>query len=184
MLSATQISCLKKRIPAARLPPPSLSSSLPSTPLPYSFPVAVCLDQARNQLALEMPCFPHHLCSHCSDLTITFDPPHSSCGLRGAYACAVPSSWKLSHCCPSITFPREALLTPASQPPLYINSQPCIPPCIGLITFRAYLHGYLTHVSLRQVANSTRIGTKSVLLTDNPQCLARSIHSLCSFLKK
>ena len=37
MLSATQISCLRKRIPAARLPPPSLSSSLPSPPLPYSF---------------------------------------------------------------------------------------------------------------------------------------------------
>ena len=133
------------------------------------------LGQARNQLPWISPAFPHHLGLHFSNLTITFDPPHSPCGLQGSYAWAVPSSWKLSHRGSSITFPREALLTPASQPPLYINSQPCIPPHIGLIMFRAYLHGYLTHVSLHQAANSTRIGTKSILFTDNPQCLARSI---------
>ena len=150
-------------------------------PLPYSFPVVVHLGQARNRLALETPWFLHQLCLHFPNLTITFDP--HPCGLWGSYTCAVPSSWKLSHRCPSITFPREAL-TPASQPPLYINSQPCIPPCIGLITFRAYLHGYLTHVSLCQVANSTWTGAESVLLTDNPQCLARSIHSLCFFFLK
>lgn len=70
--------------------------------------------------------------------------------------------------------PREGPLTPPSRPPLYILSRPCTPPPPSLITLRIYLCEYVSHVSPHQAANSVRVETTYVLLTDNPQCLAHS----------
>lgn len=154
-------------------------SSLP-IPSPSSFLLCCCPPCSSQKLAGpgdSLLFLTIYACISPSLPTPLFDPPCFPCGRLGSYACAVPLAWNLSHHCSSITFPWEALLTP----PLYIPSQPCIPPCVGLITLRVYLHGYLTHVSLHQVANSIRIGTKSVLFTDNPQCLARS--TTCVFKK-
>lgn len=134
-------------------------------------------------LPLRASASPHHVCLDVSTCTISF----CSTLLVLPVAIWAPApvlillAWNHSHCSSSIAFPREALLTPPSNPPLYIFSQPCIPPFTGLITLCVYLHGYLTHVLPHQVANSIRLGTKSVLFTDNPQCLARSTASGLGF---
>lgn len=138
--------------------------------------VVAHLARARSWLALELPGFAAWACVSPPLPRLPPRPPRSPCchhpsGLRapGSEACAAPSARK-SPCCR----PRIPLLGELLSPPTAVPSRPCVPPGTALITLRVYLWDYLTHVSLHQAANSVRVGTESVLFTDNPRCLAHS----------
>lgn len=107
--------------------------------LPSPAPSVIArLVQARSWLVFEIPSVPSpsraaflHLDHH-----LPPDPSCSPCCYLGSSACTVPSARNSSHCCSPITLLRE---TPPSQPPLYIPSQPCLPPSIALITLHVCL---------------------------------------------
>lgn len=130
--------------------------------------VVAHLAQARSWLALELPCFTTCACappSLPSSPTQTSSFSLLSSGLLGLLP--LPGS-------PPTAVPTSPFSGSSSHSPLTVPSQPCMPPGITLITLHIYLWDYLTHVSPHQAANSVRVGTKSVLFTDNPQCLAHN----------
>ena len=90
----------------------------------------------------------------------------------------LPCAWHSAHRCPPCPFSGKPLSLPPGHPPLNTPSQPTrLPssqPRIAPIMLHIYLCGHLTPVSPCQAATSVREGTKSVVFTDNPQCLAQS----------
>lgn len=128
------------------------------------------------------PRFPASLCHLCLWFCVYhLLPPESPCSpwrYLSSYALCYSLCLELIPLLFPPPFSGKLLSFPPGQPPLYSPSQPAyLPlsqPCIALITFAIYLCDYLSQASPHQDANSVRIGTKSVLFTDNSQRLAQS----------